>query len=217
MSARLRRRVERLRYSVSTISLSPSTWTSKCRRHRLGNIWCSRTRISTRPRFAERADLTDIREIPGLFFNVTTLKDPSMRTDGLHTVEALAVAACDALAKWRGTKPGERGPEYARLKEYLSGKILDEIALRAGLLTRRLQRARHAAHQHPFHPRDAWGIYAPNLIRNLGPFAFPVKTEIGGLFECGASIAPCIHGDRPACRGGGAGLGRKRVSSAARR
>jgi len=32
-------------------------------------------------------------------------------------------------------------------------------------------------------------------LRNLGPFAFPIKTHIEGLYQCGAStLASGIHG-----------------------
>jgi all-trans-retinol 13,14-reductase len=200
LSARLRRRVARLRYSVSTISLFLAVdMDLRAAGLDSGNIWYSRTPdIDASYAFAERADISDIEEIPGLFFNVTTLKDPSMRTDGLHTVEAIAISSFDAFARWQDTKPGERGPEYARLKDYLAGKILDEIecfvpgfrnhvvfsALGTPLTNSRFIHATRG------------GIYGTeNSLRNLGPFSFPVKTEIAGLFECGAStISPGIHG-----------------------
>ena len=49
-----------------------------------------------------------------MFFNVTTLKDPSMRHDGLHTVEAIAMASSDAFARWKDSRPGTRPAEYAQ-------------------------------------------------------------------------------------------------------
>jgi phytoene dehydrogenase-like protein len=121
-----------------------------------------------------------------------------MRTDGLHTVEAIAIASFDAFREWRDTNPGERGPEYARLKEYLSGKILDEIerfvpGFRRHVVFSALGTPLTNTH---FIHATRGGIYGTeNSLRNLGPFAFPVKTEITGLFECGAStISPGIHG-----------------------
>jgi phytoene dehydrogenase-like protein len=200
VSARLRRRVERLRYSVSTISLFLAVdMDLRAAGIDSGNIWYSRTPdIDASYDFAERADISDISNVPGLFFNVTTLKDPSMRTDGLHTVEAIAIASFDAFKKWRDTKPGERGPEYARLKESLSGKILDEIerfvpGFRQHVVFSALGTPLTNTH---FIHATRGGIYGTeNSIRNLGPFAFPVRTQIAGLFECGAStISPGIHG-----------------------
>jgi all-trans-retinol 13,14-reductase len=200
VSPRLRRRVAALRYSVSTTSLFLAVdMDLRAAGIDSGNIWYSRSPdIDAAYTFAERADISSFDEIPGLFFNVTTLKDPSMRTDGLHTVEAIALASFDAFAKWHGTKPGERPPAYAQLKEYLSGKILDAIErfvpgfrehVRFSALGTPLTNA-HFIHT------TRGGIYGTeNSLRNLGPFAFPVKTEIPGLFECGAStIAPGIHG-----------------------
>jgi all-trans-retinol 13,14-reductase len=200
VSARIRRRVENLRYSVSTISLFVAVdMDLRAAGIDSGNIWYSRTAdIDASYRFAERADISSFDEIPGLFFNVTTLKDPSMRTDGLHTVEAISLASFDAFEKWRDTHPGERPAEYARLKDYLSGKILDTIE---GFVPGFRERVRFSALGTPltnahFIHATRGGIYGTeNSLRNLGPFAFPVKTEIAGLFECGAStIAPGIHG-----------------------
>jgi len=200
VSSRLRKRVAALRYSVSTISLFLAVdMDLRAAGIDSGNIWYSRNAdIDAAYTFAERADVSRFDEIPGLFFNVTTLKDPSMRTDDLHTVEAIALASFDAFAKWRDSTPGERPPEYARLKEYLSGKILDAIerfvpGFRAHVRFSALGTPLTNSH---FIHATRGGIYGTeNTLRNLGPFAFPVKTNIAGLFECGAStIAPGIHG-----------------------
>jgi len=200
VSARLRRRVERLRYSVSTISLFLAVdMDLRAAGIDSGNIWYSRTPdVDAAYRFAELGDLSGIEAIPGLFFNVTTLKDPSMRVDGLHTVEAIGLASFDAFATWRDTRPGERPPEYAHLKDRLAEKILDEIerfipGFRERVVFRALGTPLTNSH---FIHATRGGIYGTeNSLRNLGPFAFPVKTEIAGLFECGAStVAPGIHG-----------------------
>jgi all-trans-retinol 13,14-reductase len=200
VSPRLQRRVSQLRYSVSTISLFLAVdMDLRAAGIDSGNIWYSRTAdIDAAYTFAERSDISSFEEIPGLFFNVTTLKDPSMRTDGLHTVEAIALASFDAFEKWRGTNPGERPSEYARLKDYLAAKILDAIER---FLPGFREHVRFSALGTPltnahFIHATRGGIYGTeNSLRNLGPFAFPVNTEIPGLFECGAStIAPGIHG-----------------------
>jgi phytoene dehydrogenase-like protein len=200
VSRRLRRRVRNLRYSVSTVTLFFAVdMDLRAAGLDSGNIWYSRTPdIDASYAFAERSDLSSIAEIPGLFFNVTTLKDPSMRTDGLHTVEAIALASFDAFAKWRHTSPGERPAEYARLKDDLGGKILDAVecfvpGIRQHVVFSAVGTPLTNAH---YIHATRGGIYGTeNSLRNLGPFAFPVKTEIPGLFECGAStIAPGIHG-----------------------
>lgn len=105
--ARLRRRIARLHYSVSTLSLFLAV-DMDVRGAGLdsGNVWYSRTPdIGAAYRVAETKDLSNLDAIPGLFFNVTTLKDPSLRDDGIHTVEALALSTPRAFRAWRDS-PG---------------------------------------------------------------------------------------------------------------
>ena len=124
---RLLRRLKATRWSVSTLSLFLGVdMDLRAAGMDSGNVWFSRTTdIDASYEFAARGDLTAIDEVPGLFLNATTLKDPSMRRDGLHTVEAIAIASIDAFAKWKDLPRGRRGPEYAAFKEFLAEKILD--------------------------------------------------------------------------------------------
>ena len=198
--ARLRRRVARMRYSVSTLSLFLAV-DMDLREAGLdsGNVWYSRTPdVDAAYRLAEAADLSGVREIPGLFLNASTLKDPSLRQDGLHTLEAMAVATPRAFARWRGSRPGRRPADYLALKEQLSLRILEEIerflpGLGARVVFRSL--GTPLTNLHFLHASEG-GIYGTEkTLRNLGPFSFPVRTHIAGLFQCGAStIAPGING-----------------------
>jgi phytoene dehydrogenase-like protein len=126
---RLRRRERHLRYSISTLSLFMAVdMDLRAAGMDSGNIWYNATTdIDASYEFAQKADFSDIDEIPGLFFNVTTLKDPTMRHDGIHTVEALSLASPDAFARWRDTNPAERPEDYEAMKAYLSDKILDAV------------------------------------------------------------------------------------------
>jgi len=197
---RLLARVRRTRYSVSTISLYLGVdMDLRAAGLDSGNIWYSRsTDIDEAYRFAERTDLSQVDRVPGLFLNATTLKDPSMRHDGLHTVEAIALASPAAFAKWKDVPRGERGPEYAALKEYLAGKMLDEVERIVPGFRDRIVFQAVATPLTNIHFLAATGgaIYGTEkTLRNLGVFSYPVRTPLPGLFECGAStIAPGIHG-----------------------
>lgn len=164
-----------------------------------GNIWYSSTAdIDAAYELAQRADLSNIDEIPALFFNVTTLKDPTIRDDGVHTVEVLALASPDAFARWRDTNPGTRPDDYEAMKSYLSDKILDSVerfvpGLRDCVVFRAL--GTPLTNIHHLHATRGAMYGTENTIRNLGPFSFPVRTTIPGLFQCGAStLSPGIHG-----------------------
>ncbi|NNL66642.1 MAG: NAD(P)/FAD-dependent oxidoreductase, partial [Myxococcales bacterium] len=84
--ARLRRRIRRMRWSVSTLSLFLAVdMDLRAAGIDSGNIWYSRTPdVDAAYRQADVADASKIVEVPGMFFNASTLKDPTLRSDGLH-------------------------------------------------------------------------------------------------------------------------------------
>ncbi|MBW2448663.1 MAG: NAD(P)/FAD-dependent oxidoreductase [Deltaproteobacteria bacterium] len=199
-SARLRRRIERMRYSVSTAGLFMAVdMDLRAAGLDSGNVWYSRTPdVDAAYRLADSDDLSNIHDVPGMFFNATTLKDPSLRSDGLHTVEAMALATSRPFAKWRNSKHGARPDDYYRLKEHLAQRILAEIdRFLPGFSDRVVFRTLGTplTNMHFLHASEG-GIYGTEkTLRNLGPFSFPVRSPIRGLFQCGAStIAPGING-----------------------
>jgi all-trans-retinol 13,14-reductase len=197
---RLRHRIEKMHYSVSTISLFMAVdMDLRAAGLDSGNIWFSRTTdIDAVYEFAERGELSGTEAVPGLFFNVTTLKDPSMRHDGLHTVEAITLSNVDAFARWKDTAPGERPDDYARLKADLAERILDAVeCFVPGLREHTVFRALGTplTNVHYLHATRG-GIYGTEkALGNLGPLSFSVDTHVRGLYQCGAStIAPGING-----------------------
>ncbi len=198
--ARLLRRLQRLRYSISTVSLFLAVdMDLRAAGLDSGNIWYSRTPdIDACYRIAESADLKSLDPIPGMFFNVTTLKDPTLRRDGIHTIEALVLASPDAFARWRESDPEHRPEEYRVEKEWLAQRILDAIETFVPGLRERV--VFHAVgtpltNIHYLHATRG-GIYGTEkTLGNLGPFSFAVRSPVPGLFLCGAStLSPGIHG-----------------------
>ncbi len=199
-SARLRGRIANMRYSVSTLSLFMAVdMDLRAAGLDSGNIWYSRTPdIDAAYRQAELGDLSQVRQMPGLFLSATTLKDPTLRSDGLHTIEAMAISTPRAFEKWRNTQPGHRPDDYLQLKEHLSQRILAEIdrfipGYSSHVVFRRL--GTPLTNMHFLHASEG-GIYGTEkTLRNLGPFSFPARSHIAGLFQCGAStLAPGING-----------------------
>lgn len=200
LGARLRHRMAHQRYSLSTLSLFLGV-EMDVRRAGLdsGNCWFSRTTdVDASYEFARRADLAAAGAIPGLFLNVTTLKDPTRRRDGKHTIEAICLASYDAFAAWENSTPGHRPEAYRQLKRQLAEAMLDAIeAFLPGIrrhvvlqaLGTPLTNARYLA-------ATRGGIYGvEKSLRNLGPFSFPIETHLPGLYQCGASTtAPGILG-----------------------
>ena len=200
VSPRLRRRIARMRYSLSTLSLFLGVdMDLRAAGVDSGNIWYSRTPdVDAAYRLAESGDLARASEIPALFFNAATLKDPTLRSDGLHTVEAMALASPRSFARWRQSQPGGRPLDYRQFKERLSGRMLDAIerfvpGLRERVVFRTL--GTPLTNMHFLHASEG-GIYGTEkTLFNLGPFSFPLRSPIRGLFQCGAStLAPGING-----------------------
>jgi phytoene dehydrogenase-like protein len=199
-SAWLRRRIAKMRYSVSTLSLFLAVdMDLRAAGLDSGNVWYSQTPdIDAVYRAASMADLSKLKTIPGLFFNVTTLKDPSLRSDDLHTVEALALGTPRGFDAWRDSQPGKRGEAYGALKKRISELILEEVERFVPGFTERVvfrSLGTPLTNMHFLHATKG-GIYGTEkTLRNLGPLSFPVRTHLEGLFQCGAStFAPGIHG-----------------------
>lgn len=184
----LRRRVRKLRYSVSTLSLFMAVdMDLRSAGIDSGNIWYSRTTdIEEAYRFAQRSVLTGKEEIPALFFNVTTLKDPSMRRDGLHTVEAIALASPDAFAQWKDSESGNRPAGYRELKRHVSQPMLEAVdclvpGLSGNVVCSVLGTLLTNTHFLAVHRGGIYG--SGKSLRNFGPFSFPVRTPIESLYH----------------------------------
>jgi all-trans-retinol 13,14-reductase len=197
---RLRRRMARMRYSLSTLSLFLGVdMDLRAAGFDSGNVWYGRSPdVDAAYRVAESADYSKLGAVPGLFFNVTTLKDPSMRGDGLHTVEAIGLGTPRAFEAWRGSRTGQRGDDYLALKDKIAASILAEIdrfapGFRDHVVFQSLGTPLTNMH---FQNATEGGMYGvEKSLRNLGPFSFPVRTHLDGLFQCGAStLAAGIHG-----------------------
>jgi phytoene dehydrogenase-like protein len=121
-----------------------------------------------------------------------------LRRDGLHTIEAMAIAPYDAFRRWEGREDTDVDDGYAALKEGLTEGMFDAIeqfvpGLRDHVV---FQTLGTPLTNHRFVASTKGGIYGTEkTLGNLGPFGFPVRTEIEGLFECGAStLSPGVLG-----------------------
>ena len=128
--------------------------------------------------------------VPGLFLTCTTLKDPSKRVNGQHTLEAFTFVHHDAFKQWAGTHFGHRPEGYAAMKEVLSQKLLggiDQIVpgLKDRITFRDLGTPLTNVH---YLAATEGNLYGTEKSRwQIGPWAWPLKTAIDGLWMCGAS------------------------------
>ncbi|HKJ39994.1 MAG TPA: NAD(P)/FAD-dependent oxidoreductase, partial [Anaerolineales bacterium] len=192
LSARLKRKVDSVRYSTSCLSLFFAT-DMDLRGAGLdsGNFW-----------YYDHADvdkiysegLTDAvmnADTPsGMFLTVTTLKDPSKMHSGHHTCESFAFVGYEAFEKWANTKYGARPADYEAMKEELSERMVRGLEKHVPGLSKHIvyySLGTPLSNEHYLNATrgNLYGI--DKRPSQVGPFAFSPRTEFDGLYLCGAS------------------------------
>ena len=126
----------------------------------------------------------------GMFLTVTTLKDPSKMKNNIHTCEAFAFAGYEPFKKWEHEQQGSRSAEYEALKEDLAQRMIKGLEKRfPGIADKIIFKNLATPLTNAFYLNATLGnLYGlEKTASQVGPGAFPVKSEIPGLFLCGAS------------------------------
>lgn len=192
LSSRLRKKVDGVTYSGSCLSLFFAV-DMDLRQAGLdsGNNWFYG---SGDVDGIYRSGLTDAAltatTAPGMFLTVTTLKDPSKLHHGHHTCEAFVFVNYEAFQKWAHERSGERSADYAALKEDLAWRLFQSLEQRVPGISRHVvfwSLATPLTNEHYINATrgNLYGI--AKSPRQIGPWAFPVQSEIDGLLMCGAS------------------------------
>src|SRR5207237_153715 len=122
---RLRFQLRRTRYSISALSLFLATDLDVAALGLdSGNYWSYAHDDLDAIYGLTGADLDAIAEPPGAFVTVTTLKDPSKRHKGHHTLEAFTFVRHDAFRAFASSRYGDRPPAYAALKADLRARMI---------------------------------------------------------------------------------------------
>jgi phytoene dehydrogenase-like protein len=190
LSPGLRRKMARTDYGVTSLSLFLATDLDlRGMGYDSGNYWYyAHTDIDAI--YGREARTLPAKEFPGAFLTVTTLKDPSKRRDGKHTLEVFSFVPYEAFRKWERTSFGDRGAEYNAFKNHLGDMLLrtaDRIipGLSDNLVFKDIGTPLSNLHYCASHRGN---IYGPAKIRRqLGPGSYPVRSEIPGLYMVGAS------------------------------
>ncbi len=185
-SAGLRLRLRRMRYSTSALSLFFAT-DQDLAGYDSGNYWYSRT-TDVSAGYRPTLPLDGPDPFAGLFVTITTLKDPRRRADGLHTLEAFTFVPHAPFARWPAD--GERTPEYLAFKARLTEKMLDAVERVIPSVRSRLRFCELGTPlTNTFYLMAPEGnVYGTEKrLSQVGPFGFPLRTHIPGLFQCGAS------------------------------
>ncbi len=192
-SWRLRRRLARTTYGISAVSLFMAVeMDARAAGLSSANLWYGATpdidgiyqlgRDRIRPGAVER--------YPGAFLTVTSLKDPSKAKGNLHTMESFALVEHDAFRQWADTRFGARPDGYQAFKDELTRAHLRTLEDVVPGITERVVFSDLGTPLTNVHYCEATGgsLYGTEKrLRQLGPFGYPIQTEIDGLLMCGAS------------------------------
>ncbi|WP_437578166.1 phytoene desaturase family protein [Sorangium sp. So ce887] len=191
LTARERRKIQRMEYSVSLLSVFCAVdMDLRSMGYDSGNYWWYRGRDVGR--IYERAE----RQLPrgavdGLFLTITTLKDPGHPTRGdHHTIEMFTFVPHGPFARWDKTRTGERGAEYEKLKESLGDQMIAAAEHVIPGISRALAfRSVATPLTNDFYCASYRGAAygTAKTPWQLGPLSFSIGTRIPGLYQCGAS------------------------------
>jgi len=190
--SRVARRLRKTTWSVSALSLFFAVdMDIRAAGLDSGNVWFSRTPdIEAFYDLVQQRDLSDLRELPGAFLTATTLKDPSKRRDGLHTLEAFCFVGWEPFARWQGTHQDDRPADYQAFKERLTDLMFDTVEqITPGLRDHTVFHALGTPLTNRFYVNSTHGnLYGTDKrLRQIGPFAWKTRTDLPGLHMVGAS------------------------------
>lgn len=188
---RERRRAGRMEYSISLLGVFAAVELDLRRLgYDSGNYWYYRHRDVNAIYERCSRKLPDA-EVEGLFLSVSTLKDPGHRKDGLHTIEMFTFVPYAPFARWRGTTPQTRGPDYEQLKEELGDRLMAAAENVIPGITRatRFRSVSSPVTCEHFCASPQGALYGTAKTPwQVGPFSFSEQTSVPGLLCCGASV-----------------------------
>ena len=192
LSSHLRRKLDRTRYSIAALTLFLATDLDLVSMGMdSGNYWYAPD-SDLELVFSSAHDPDTVNDpMPGIFFGITSIKDPSGFKGGHHTIEVVRFITYEAFSAYEGSTPGRRPKGYVALKDKLRVAMLRSLEriipgigdhilfceLGTPLTSDHYVRSTHGA---------CYGT--EKSLWQIGPFGFKQFSEIDGLCLCGSSI-----------------------------
>jgi len=195
LSSGLRRKLSRTRYSIAAVTLFLAVDLDlESMGMDSGNYWYSPDN-DLETLFARALNPEAASDpLPGIFFGITTLKDPSGFTGSGHTIEAVRFLTYDAFAPFEGSAHGKRPEEYTALKDKLAAAMMNSLEKIIPGVGRHVVFSELGTPLTSDHYVCSTRGSCYGTEKSLGqivPFSYKQFSEIGNLGLCGASI---IHG-----------------------
>jgi all-trans-retinol 13,14-reductase len=155
-----------------------------------GNIWLLQDNDLDKIYHGLTADdiLTD-DEFPAIFISCTTLKDPASFNGRYHNFEVVTFIDYQSFKAFN-TEEDHHGDAYTKQKARIVEKFMNGIekvipGAKAHVVQAELGTPK--TNQHYVNSTNGNVYGTEKNLKQIGPFAFRNKTEIGNLFLCGAS------------------------------
>ncbi|PIE17145.1 MAG: phytoene dehydrogenase [Proteobacteria bacterium] len=188
----LRRRLAKTRWSTGALSLFLAVdMDVRGAGFDSGNYWWNRTTdLNAAYALGTSPDARAVTGgLPAAFLTIPTLKDPT-KARRHHTMEAFAFVNYQAFRRWAHTRCGDRPEDYQALKRELTASMLRDLeALVPGLRDHVVFSSLGTPLTNEHYVMATHGsIYGTDKgRRQIGPFAYPIKSPWAGLTLCGAS------------------------------
>ncbi len=191
LSPRLRRKLDRSRYSIAAVVLFLATDLDLGSMGMdSGNYWYA-PHGDLESIYAGAQDPDTVNDpLPSIFFGITTIKDPGSAANGVHTIEAVRLLTYEAFGEYAGCAFGNRPPGYRSLKDRLSAAIMNSLervipGISGHVIFSELGTPLTNDH---FVASTRGACYGTEkTLGQIGPFSFKQFSEIEGLCLCGAS------------------------------
>ncbi len=197
LSPRLRRKLDRVEYSVSALSLFFATdMDLRAAGLDSGNYWLyDHHDVDALYKLGLTDYAVKAETPPAMFLTVTTLKDPSKMhrhgpTAGHHTCEAFTFVGYEPFQRWAASRSGQRPAAYQALKEELAWRMFQALEKRIPGISQRIvfwSLGTPLTNEHYINATRGSLYGIAKRVNQVGPGAFPVQTEFEGLLMCGAS------------------------------
>lgn len=191
LSPAIHKKLKKTKWSISCLSLyAAGEFDAEALGLDSGNLWYSADGdVQKGYDVCTRSSLEGVT-FPGQFLTITTLKDRSKGDGRTHTLESFVFVGKEPFRKWANTEYGARPDDYKRLKQDLGDKMvkgLDRIV--PGLSEKITFRDLGTPLTNEHYVMGTEGnLYGSEKSRwQVGPFGWNLRTEVSGLWLCGAS------------------------------
>jgi all-trans-retinol 13,14-reductase len=195
LSSGLRRKLDRTSYSIAALTLFLVTDLDlESMGMDSGNYWYV-PNGDFESIFTRAQDSNSVNdELPGIFFGITSIKDPTGLKNGRHTIEVVRFLTYAAFSAYEDSTSGHRSKEYMNLKDKLTAamlKSMERVIPDIGDHVVFSELGTPLTNDHYVRSTRGACYGTEKVLKQIGPFSFRQFSEIRNLYLCGASI---LHG-----------------------